>query len=260
MLWNKSIPAEQKIKEIEGGKPFGIWTRLIEDKDEILKEIFLLNTTAENLSICTTIGGLKMSHNNLLDSFRNLIKKNPNGNNKGLRFLLTIDKDSIYLVKKFIDLGAIIKHIRNLPPMSFGVSDKGVAITIEKMEGGKQSQKFLISNEPLYVDHFNNLFEELWNKGLDAKRRINDIEDGIELEDVEIIQNPKQSIKQAWSMAKSAKEEILLLFSSSNGLRRQIKMGVMNLLREISEIHKINIRILIPFDKDVYHTIEELQV
>jgi two-component system sensor histidine kinase VicK len=259
MLWNKSIRAEQKIKEIEDGKPFGIWTRIIDDKDEILKEIFLLNTTAENLSICTTIGGLKMSHNNLRDSFRNLIKKNPNGNNKGLRFLLTINKDSIYLVKIFIDLGAIIKHIRSLPPMSFGVSDKGVAITIEKMEGGKQSQKFLFSNEPLYVDHFNNLFEELWNKGLDANRRINDIEDGLELEDVEIIQNPKQSIKQAWSMTKSAKEEILLLFSSSNGLRRQIKMGVMDLLPEISDVHKINIKILIPFDKDVYHMLEELQ-
>ena len=44
--------------------------------------------------------------------------------------------------------------------MNFGVSDKEVALTIEKMEDGGVSQSFLISNEPLYVNHFNSLFEE----------------------------------------------------------------------------------------------------
>jgi hypothetical protein len=44
-----------------------------------------------------------------------------------------------------------------MPPMNFGVSDKEMAM--EKMEGGKMSQTFLISNEPLYNNHFNSLFE-----------------------------------------------------------------------------------------------------
>ena len=51
-----------------------------------------------------------------------------------------------------------------MPPISFGVSDKEVALTIEKMEGGKMSQSFLIGNETLYVNHFNSLFDELWRK------------------------------------------------------------------------------------------------
>ncbi len=255
-LWNKSIRDEQKIKEIEEGKPFGAWTRILEDKDEILKEIFLQNTTAENLSICTTTGGLQMSYDKLLDSYKNLLRKNLNDDN-GLR-VLTVDKDSINLVKKFFDLGAQIRHIKNLPPMSFGVSENEVAITIDKMDDGEQSQKFLISTEPLYVDHFNNLFEELWDKSIDANIRIKNIEEGIELEDVEIIPNSKQPLKRAWNMAKSAKEEVLLLFSSFNGLRRQIKMGVIQLLREISQINKIHIKILVPFEKGVSHTIEEL--
>jgi hypothetical protein len=49
-----------------------------------------------------------------------------------------------------------------MPPLNFGVSDKKVALTIENMEGmegGKMSQNFLISNEQLYVNHFNSLFE-----------------------------------------------------------------------------------------------------
>jgi len=45
--------------------------------------------------------------------------------------------------------------------MSLGVSEKDVTITLEKMESGKQSKKVLLSAEPLYVDHFNNVFEDL---------------------------------------------------------------------------------------------------
>ena len=40
----------------------------------------------------------------------------------------------------------------DLPPMNFGVADKEMAGTIEKMEGGRVSQTFLISNEPLYIE------------------------------------------------------------------------------------------------------------
>jgi two-component system, OmpR family, sensor histidine kinase VicK len=74
-----------------------------------------------------------------------------------------------------------------MPPMNFGVSDKEVAITIEKMEGGKLSQSFLISNDPFYTVHFNSVFEELWKNAIDAKDRIRDIEVGAECADVEVI-------------------------------------------------------------------------
>jgi len=45
--------------------------------------------------------------------------------------------------------------------MWLGVSDKEMAGTIERMEGGKMSQSFLFSNEPLYIDHFHSLFNEM---------------------------------------------------------------------------------------------------
>jgi hypothetical protein len=36
-----------------------------------------------------------------------------------------------------------------------------------------------IRNEPLYVEHFNRLFEELWKNGIDSKDRIREIEEEI---------------------------------------------------------------------------------
>ena len=91
------------------------------------------------------------------------------------------------LVKIFLDSGIIGRHIKHMPPISFGVSDKEVAITIEKMEAGKLSQIFLISNDPLYTIHFNSIFDELWKNGIDAEDRIRDIEVGAEWADVEVI-------------------------------------------------------------------------
>jgi hypothetical protein len=52
-----------------------------------------------------------------------------------------------------------------MPPTNFGFTEIGMAGTIEKMKGGKMGQTFLISNEPLYINHFNSLFEDMekWN-------------------------------------------------------------------------------------------------
>lgn len=72
--------------------------------------------------------------------------------------------------------------------MSFGVSDNEIAVTIEKMEGGKSVQSLLMSNDPLYVIHFTSIFEELWKNGIDAADRIRNIEEGVYLAEVEVIQ------------------------------------------------------------------------
>jgi hypothetical protein len=92
-------------------------------------------------------------------------------------------------VKIFLKAGIEIRHVKNMPPMNFGVSDKEMAGTIEKMEGGSMSQNFLFSNEPLYIDHFNSLFNEMWKNGIDAKMRVRAIEDGVDSGRIEIIIN-----------------------------------------------------------------------
>ena len=62
--------------------------------------------------------------------------------------------------------------------MNFVVDDKRFLATIDKMEGGKIMERLLVSNEPIYINHYNSIFEDLWKNGLDAVQRIRDIEDG----------------------------------------------------------------------------------
>ena len=209
--------------------------------------------------MCTGFGGMQMSYNYLFDSYKNVVnrykekrkkslKQPEKEENEGLRWLTNVDKDSLNLVKLFLDNQIRIRHLKNMPPLSFGVSDKEVAITIDKMIGGKMSKSFLISTEPLYVNHFNSLFDQLWEDGIDAEVRIRDIEEGIESTNIDIIENPKESLKVAYNIIKSAKDEVLRIYPSINSFRRQVRVGAMHLFREVLE-HGVKVRILIPADE-----------
>ena len=124
----------------------------------------------------------------------------------GITIPITLVKrtDKARGARVFLRAGIQIRHIKNLPPMSFGVSDKEIAATIEKMEGGTMVQSLLLSKEPAYINHFNSIFEELWDQGIDAADRIRDIEGGTDLPDLEIIQNPREGIERAWGYVKKS--------------------------------------------------------
>src|SRR5919199_5891307 len=204
-LWNKSIHAEKKIKEIEEGTVH-YETRLIEDPQEIVREISRLTASSTELCTCLTAGGMQYSYKHFFDIKKKLLDKQKKGEHKGIRYISNIDRDNVNLARILLDAGIEIKYLKNLPPMSFGVSDKEIAATIEKMEGGKNVQSLLLSNEPRYVNHFYHIFEELWKNGVDAKDRIRDIEEGAEPASIEIIPNPSYSIKRAFDLVNSAQE------------------------------------------------------
>jgi hypothetical protein len=100
------------------------------------------------------------------------LQRQQEGTHKGIRYITNVDKDNAKLAKIFVDAGFQIRHIKNLPPMSFGVSDTEIAAIIEKMEGGRMAQSLLLSNEPAYIQHFSSIFDELWNQGINADDRI----------------------------------------------------------------------------------------
>jgi two-component system, OmpR family, sensor histidine kinase VicK len=151
-----------------------------------------------------TAGGMQYSYNHFFDIEKKIMDKQKKGEHKGIRYISNIDRDNMNLAKVLLNAGIEIRYFKNLPPMSFGVSDKEIAATIEKMEGGQNVQSLLLSNEPGYVNHFYHIFEELWKNGIDATERIRDIEQGVESASIEIIPSPPYSIKRAYDLINSA--------------------------------------------------------
>ncbi len=245
-LWRSAISAEQKIKEIEEGVTH-YETRIIENPDEVIREIGRLTASSNKLDTCLTSGGLQYSHNYFFDIKKKLLDKQKRGEHEGIRYITNIDNGNLYISKLYLEHGIQIRHIKNLPPMSFGVSDKEIAVTIEKMEGGRRVQSLLISNEPLYVRHFTSLFEEIWRNGIDGQYRIKQLEEeeGVE-SDIEVIQNPDRTEELYWDIVKSAEKEILLILPTANAFIRQEKMGIIKYLAEATKSRNIQVRILMP--------------
>ena len=259
-LWSKSISAQQRIKEIEEGiEP--IRTRLLENQDEIIREIKHQNNAANKLSICTAIGGMQMSYNYLFDSYKNVVDKHRKGESKeGLRWLTSIDdKESANLVEIFLQSGMQVRHIKNMPPLNFGVSDKEVALTVEKMEGGKLSQSFLISNEPLYVNHFNSLFEQLWKNGIDGADRIRDIEAGVDLADIEVIPSSARAQGLYLDIVKISFRGNIMDIPYYQCFYSSREDWSIQLAKQAAKERNVKVRILVPANSLIEQNIQQLK-
>jgi len=174
-----------------------------------------------------------------------LVNGTKRGNNT--KWVGTINKNNIQLVKVYLDLGMKIRHINNTPPMNFAVSSKELYITIDEMRGGQIAKNLLISNEPPYIRHYISIFEDLWNKSVPAKQMIREIEEGVILGKTEVIQSPEDIQQLFINMVKSAKYEVLLVLPTLNAFYREERIGIMELLKQAAEReHRINVRILTP--------------
>ena len=255
-LWNTGIPALQKLREIEEGK-VTFTTRIIEDADEIIK--VLLRTTAESnaLSICLTAGGLLYSYNNFFETEKKLVEREKNGLHRGVRYVTNIDtKESAELARLMLNVGIKIRHASNLPPMSFGVSDKAIAATFESMERGNKAQKLIISTEPAYLKHFAAIFEEIWRNGIDADQRINEIREGVIVApDIEIIRNPSEAVDRLLNLLTNAEFEVMGIFPTINAFRRQLRMGIADLINHLVMDRGVHIRVLIPGNAEKFSEI-----
>jgi signal transduction histidine kinase len=259
-LWNKSIAADKRIRQIEEGVE-SIETKVLENKEQIFNHMKSIIGNASERSVCSSIGAMQLVYNNFFEEYKKIADKHRReGKGKGVRWVTSIDKDSIDLVAIFLNEGIRVRHVKNLTLMNFAVDNKHFYATIEKMEEGKMMESLLASNEPDYVKHFNCIFEDLWSKGIDAKDRIIDIKKGIEIANVEIIENPKDSINRAYDISISAKEELLVAFPTANAFRRNVRTGMsMLLLKKRSGKNNVKLRILTPIDNQIMQTIEEIK-
>jgi nitrogen-specific signal transduction histidine kinase len=263
-LWNKAISAEQRIKEIEEGIPEEeqhYQTRFLENANEVSEEIKKIIDTSDddNWSICSTFDGLLMISRN--EDFEKMQERLADSSRRGkiTRWIGTINKDNVHLVKAYIDLGMKIRHINNMPPMKFAVSSKDLCITIDEMKGGQIAKNLLISNELPYIRHYNSIFQDLWNKSVPAEQKIKEIEEGVILGKTEVIQSPKDIQQLFINMVKSAKHEVLLVLPTINAFYRKERIGIMQLLKQVAEgEHKVNARILTPTNDAIEQRLQNI--
>jgi signal transduction histidine kinase len=257
-FWSRATPAQQRIREIEEGIVH-YETKVLENKDQIFNHMKSVIEKASERAVCSSIGGMQLIYNNFFDEYKKIVDKQIKGQGRGVRWIISIDKDSIDLVKIFLNAGIRVRHVKNLTPMNFAVDNRLFYATIDKMEGGKLMEQLLISNEPAYISHYNSVFEELWKNGLDAAERIRDIEQGVDLADIEVIPSSSKAQELYLDIVRSASEQILWMFPTTNAFIRQDKIGAIQLAKEAAKEKKVNVRILVPANRSIEQKVHDLK-
>jgi signal transduction histidine kinase len=257
-LWGKAILAEDRIKEIEEGviRPE---IKAVKDPLEILQDTVGLIRRSKQYSVCSVSGGLLYAHNYSFDTFKEILELHRSGKHLGIRWVTKIEdnEDSrlLEVIKTFMKLGMQIRHVTTIPPMSFGVSEKETGVTVENMRGGSLNASAIFSSEPAIVEQFAAIFEELWNKGINAKERIEEIESHT-MTFIDIIHNPAEIQKRIHALVASAREHVLLFLPTTTAYRREEKIGIFESLEQ-AVARGANIRILLPTDKEIEEKIQQ---
>jgi two-component system, OmpR family, sensor histidine kinase VicK len=80
------------------------------------------------------------------------------------------------------------------------------------------------------------------------------------LANVEIIENPKESIDRAYDISISAREELLVAFPTVNSFRRNVRTGMsVQLLKGEYSENNVTLRILTPIDNQIMQIIKQLK-
>src|SRR5215210_5343459 len=173
------------------------------------------------------------------------------------RFITEITEKNILYCKELMKIVYELRHLEGVKG-NFGVSESDYIATAIQQEGRPISQ-IIHSNARVMIDQQQYFFQTLWDKAIPAEIRIREIEEGIKPEVIETIREPQVIQKRVFELLRSAKEEILIIFSTSNAFRRQKKAGALDLLIRTAKSKAVKVRILLPVDDYIKNAIDKIK-
>ena len=261
-LWANSIPATQRIREIEDGHE-RIETRILDDQDEINDKIRSLCKDGEEILICSDTGLLKIVHDRFFSVYQEIMENYDKGYHKGVRWITDLShREDANVAKLFMDMGIKIRSIRNLPTPNFLVTDRVFFSNSEKIDHNqdrKNIKQMFTTNDVLYINQYKLTFEELWKNGIDAVDIIEDIERGLDTERVDIISRSNNAETAYLDLLRSSNKEIMLILPTVNAFLRQWKLGVFELITQAAVNRNVKIRMLIPSNEKTAKFVEILE-
>ena len=222
-------------------------TEVLYDQNEIVRRVveqcYAIKFTMDS---CTDVNGPSM----LVIPNHPVTKACIDMKNRGvkMRVITEITKDTLQYCKELMKI-AEVRHLDEVKG-NFGVGDKrvyhGGADTIKS---GPPPQ-LIVSTVKSFVEQQQYFFDMLWKKAIPAEQKIMEIEEGIEPQVIETVKDPIEIQKIGNDIIKSAKKEILIIFSSAKTFYRQDKAGTIDLLKQTA-VHNpdLKIRILTPISQ-----------
>jgi signal transduction histidine kinase len=191
-LWNKAIPAEKKIREIEEGIPAEV-TEIWYGADNIVKKQLQIITKAQ-----ATVDYCHSSESpSIIATFEPFMQTIIRLNKRGVkqRYITEITEGNIQYCKelaKYVQL----RHLDHVQG-TLGIIDRKIYGAIANTKENHLPTEFIYSNVTSFIDQQQYFFETLWNKAISAGQRIREIEEGIPVETTEIIDGTENILNKA---------------------------------------------------------------
>lgn len=128
---------------------------------------------------------------------------------------------------------------------NFAISEKEYVATAIVQERRPVPQT-IYSNAKAMLDQHRYFFETLWSRAIPVEHRMREIEEGIPFQQIDVVQDAKQSLERYKDLVKSARKEMMLLFPTVNAVVRQAKAGILDLVKETALHYNARVRLLLP--------------
>jgi signal transduction histidine kinase len=175
-----------------------------------------------------------------------------------LRYITEITKDNVSYCKELMSIVDELRHLEGIKG-NFMLSETEYLSPIILFEKEKVAPQIVYSNLAQIVEQQQYFFDTLWSKAIPAKDKIYELEYGIESPFIETIRDPIEVQMIGFNCMQSAREEILVMFSTANAFYRQLVVaGGMRLCKEAASERNVKIRILTPKDDRVDKIVQDL--
>jgi two-component system, OmpR family, sensor histidine kinase VicK len=247
-IWKNDIPAIRKIREIEEGYSTEYTTKILSRSEGTLNEANLGESLykAKEIDMVSSTEGLSMGY----DFFKILGNPTNNGqkfssNKCMMRLLVEVSKDNIDLVKKYIDMGIEVRHLKKEPSIYFAVTNNNMMATIERMAFEDLAESLLYSNDPNYVRRFKLIFERMWNDSKPAEEIIEILKKDEEIPFIETIEYSDKTISLIKGLITNSRSEILGIIPSFEAFQRHVDIGMFDHLMKTLEAKQVSVKILV---------------
>jgi two-component system, OmpR family, sensor histidine kinase VicK len=248
ILWDKAIPAEQKIMEMESGLMPLERTEIISGADNILRLTFAsFPHVTESLDNCIDSNGPASFV--LVESMWSHMKELANTRRDiRFRFITEITKENLQYCKEM----AKIFELRHLDGIkgNLGIMDGREYRASPSIRPGVPPDVLIRSTAKVFVEQQKFFFETLWNKAIPARQKIKEIEEGRPVEKLEILEDTEKSISRAFDIMKKTQNEILVLFATPRTFTFALRSESADIYRKISR-NGVDIKLLVPRDPEI---------
>ncbi len=252
-LWNKAIPSEQRITEIEENKTVPRTEVLYGAENAVGRGVQFMKNTMEKMDIFFDSKAPSIVIE--IDAYRNGYMNIRKRGGK-IRAFTEITKDNIYYCKELIE---IVDELRHLDGIKGGIAvneTEYMATTV--LQEAKPLTQVIYSNVKEVVDQGQYIFDIFWYRAIPAEQKIREIEYGIEPSRIEVIPDTKVSISRSLDLIKSALKEVLVIFATSKTFSLAMNMGILQLYKEVTR-NGAKIRLLIPDSQKSQWIVNELK-